>query len=180
MHICGDSEGLKRGNYEDFAGQWRDGVYNHRGGFCIWSYTPQLRSRYGAAIGEFFRDTGRPALIIYDDLSKQAVSYREVSLLRRPPEWSLSRWRVLSPQSFAGEDSEDHYEDGGEDERFARVNQTHGERWRLIDGIADHAASSRWHICLYPHERDSITDGQIFLSNLFNAGIRPAINVYFG
>jgi F0F1-type ATP synthase alpha subunit len=54
----------------------------------------------GAAIGEYFRDSGRPALIVYDDLSKQAVAYREVSLLRRPPGRDIS-WRcILLTQSF--------------------------------------------------------------------------------
>ncbi|MDD9139671.1 MAG: F0F1 ATP synthase subunit alpha [Candidatus Cardinium sp.] len=136
----------------------------------------------GAAIGEFFRDTGRNALVIYDDLSKQAVAYRELSLLlRRPPGREgfpgdvfylharlLERAaRIISndamassmndcPQSLQGK-----IKGGGSLTALPIVETQMGDVSAYI-----------------PTNVISITDGQIFLeTNLFNAGIRPAINV---
>lgn len=136
----------------------------------------------GAAIGEFFRDTGRPALIVYDDLSKQAVSYREVSLLlRRPP----------GREAYPGDV---FYLHSRLLERAAKINQNDS----IAQSMNDLPESIR-HIvkgggsltalpiietqagdvsAYIPTNVISITDGQIFLeSNLFNAGVRPAINV---
>ena len=136
----------------------------------------------GAAIGECFRDTGRPALIVYDDLSKQAVSYREVSLLlRRPP----------GREAYPGDV---FYLHSRLLERAAKINQNDS----IAQSMNDLPESIR-HIvkgggsltalpiietqagdvsAYIPTNVISITDGQIFLeSNLFNAGVRPAINV---
>ena len=136
----------------------------------------------GAARGEFFRDTGRPALIVYDDLSKQAVSYREVSLLlRRPP----------GREAYPGDV---FYLHSRLLERAAKINQNDS----IAQSMNDLPESIR-HIvkgggsltalpiietqagdvsAYIPTNVISITDGQIFLeSNLFNAGVRPAINV---
>ena len=136
----------------------------------------------GAAIGEFFRDTGRHALVIFDDLSKQAVSYREVSLLlRRPPGreaypgdifYLHSRLleraaKIISSQDIAQqmndipESIKDMVKGGGSLTALPIVETQAGDVSAYI-----------------PTNVISITDGQIFLeSNLFNAGIRPAINV---
>ena len=136
----------------------------------------------GAAIGEFFRDTGRPALIVYDDLSKQAVAYREVSLLlRRPP----------GREAYPGDV---FYLHSRLLERAAKINATDSvaqsmndlpESIRhLVKGGGSLTAlpiieTQAGDVSAYiPTNVISITDGQIFLeSNLFNAGIRPAINV---
>ncbi|MCL4108628.1 UNVERIFIED_CONTAM: hypothetical protein GTU68_006946 [Idotea baltica] len=118
----------------------------------------------GAAIGEFFRDTGRPALIIYDDLSKQAVAYREVSLLlRRPP----------GREAYPGDV---FYLHSRLLERAAKViNDDGGGSLTALPIIETQAGDVSAYI---PTNVISITDGQIFLeSNLFNSGIRPAINV---
>jgi len=136
----------------------------------------------GAAIGEFFRDTGRPALIVYDDLSKQAVSYREVSLLlRRPP----------GREAYPGDV---FYLHSRLLERAAKINQNDsiaqsmndlpesikhivkgGGSLTALPIIETQAGDVSAYI---PTNVISITDGQIFLeSNLFNAGVRPAINV---
>ncbi len=136
----------------------------------------------GAAIGEFFRDTGRSALIVYDDLSKQAVSYREVSLLlRRPP----------GREAYPGDI---FYLHSRLLERAAKVI-TSNEVARQMNDIPPSIKSmvkgggsltalpiietQAGDVSAYiPTNVISITDGQIFLeSNLFNAGIRPAINV---
>ena len=136
----------------------------------------------GAAIGEYFRDTGRPALVIYDDLSKQAVAYREVSLLlRRPPGreaypgdvfYLHSRLleraaKITSDDSIAREMNDlppslkDKVKGGGSLTALPIIETQAGDVSAYI-----------------PTNVISITDGQIFLeSNLFNAGIRPAINV---
>lgn len=136
----------------------------------------------GAAIGEYFRDTGRPALVIYDDLSKQAVAYREVSLLlRRPPGreaypgdvfYLHSRLleraaRVISSDAIAQKMNdlpaclEGKVKGGGSLTALPIIETQAGDVSAYI-----------------PTNVISITDGQIFLeSNLFNAGIRPAINV---
>jgi len=136
----------------------------------------------GAAIGEFFRDTGRPALIVYDDLSKQAVAYREVSLLlRRPP----------GREAYPGDV---FYLHSRLLERAAKVNASDsiasamndlpdslkgrvkgGGSLTALPIIETQAGDVSAYI---PTNVISITDGQIFLeSNLFNSGIRPAINV---
>jgi F-type H+-transporting ATPase subunit alpha len=136
----------------------------------------------GAAIGEFFRDTGKPALVVYDDLSKQAVAYREVSLLlRRPP----------GREAYPGDV---FYLHSRLLERAAKINKTDsiaqamndlpdsirplvkgGGSLTALPIIETQAGDVSAYI---PTNVISITDGQIFLeSNLFNAGVRPAINV---
>jgi len=136
----------------------------------------------GAAIGEYFRDTGRPALIVYDDLSKQAVAYREVSLLlRRPPGreafpgdvfYLHSRLlersaKIINSDAIAKnmndlpESLKDKVKGGGSLTALPIIETQAGDVSAYI-----------------PTNVISITDGQIFLeSDLFNAGIRPAINV---
>jgi len=136
----------------------------------------------GAAIGEYFRDTGRPALIIFDDLSKQAVAYREVSLLlRRPP----------GREAYPGDV---FYLHSRLLERAAKISQNDAIAQAMNDlpesirGIVKGGGSltalpiietQAGDVSAYiPTNVISITDGQIFLeSNLFNAGVRPAINV---
>src|SRR5476651_824375 len=136
----------------------------------------------GAAIGEFFRDTGRPALIVFDDLSKQAVAYREVSLLlRRPP----------GREAYPGDV---FYLHSRLLERAAKINasdtiaQAMNDLPESIRGLVKGGGSltalpiietQAGDVSAYiPTNVISITDGQIFLeSNLFNAGVRPAINV---
>jgi F-type H+-transporting ATPase subunit alpha len=136
----------------------------------------------GAAIGEYFRDTGRPALVVYDDLSKQAVAYREVSLLlRRPP----------GREAYPGDI---FYLHSRLLERAAKLNQQDAIAQQMNDlppslkGKVKGGGSltalpiietQAGDVSAYiPTNVISITDGQIFLeSNLFNAGIRPAINV---
>src|SRR5690606_22896369 len=136
----------------------------------------------GAAIGEYFRDTGRHALIIYDDLSKQAVAYREVSLLlRRPP----------GREAYPGDV---FYLHSRLLERAAKINRNDsvvknmndvpeslrpmlkgGGSLTALPIIETQAGDVSAYI---PTNVISITDGQIFLqSNLFNQGVRPAIDV---
>ncbi|MFN8416644.1 MAG: F0F1 ATP synthase subunit alpha [Cytophagaceae bacterium] len=136
----------------------------------------------GAAIGEYFRDTGRPALVVYDDLSKQAVAYREVSLLlRRPP----------GREAYPGDV---FYLHSRLLERAAKINKSDsiaanmndlpeclkgkvkgGGSLTALPIIETQAGDVSAYI---PTNVISITDGQIFLeSNLFNSGVRPAINV---
>ena len=136
----------------------------------------------GASIGEFFRDTGRPALVVYDDLSKQAVAYREVSLLlRRPP----------GREAYPGDV---FYLHSRLLERAAKINKSDtiaqqmndlpksikplvkgGGSLTALPIIETQAGDVSAYI---PTNVISITDGQIFLeTNLFNSGIRPAINV---
>jgi F-type H+/Na+-transporting ATPase subunit alpha len=136
----------------------------------------------GAAIGEYFRDTGRPALVVYDDLSKQAVAYREVSLLlRRPP----------GREAYPGDV---FYLHSRLLERAAKINASDV----IANQMNDLPASLKGRVkgggsltalpiietqagdvsAYIPTNVISITDGQIFLeSNLFNSGVRPAINV---
>jgi len=136
----------------------------------------------GAAIGEFFRDTGRPALVVYDDLSKQAVAYREVSLLlRRPP----------GREAYPGDV---FYLHSRLLERAAKINasQDVAEKMNDLPPSIKHLVKGGGSLTALPIIETqagdvsayiptnviSITDGQIFLeSNLFNSGIRPAINV---
>ena len=138
----------------------------------------------GASIGEFFRDTGRPALIIYDDLSKQAVAYREVSLLlRRPPGREAYPGDVFYLHSRLLERAAKVIDN---DEIAKSMNDLPKN---LLDaGIVKGGGSltalpiietQAGDVSAYiPTNVISITDGQIFLeSNLFNSGVRPAINV---
>ncbi len=138
----------------------------------------------GAAIGEYFRDTGRPALIIYDDLSKQAVAYREVSLLlRRPPGreaypgdvfYLHSRLLERAAKIIDNDEIANDMNDLPESLKKAGIVKGGGSLTALPI-IETQAADVSAYI---PTNVISITDGQIFLeSNLFNAGIRPAINV---
>ena len=136
----------------------------------------------GAAIGEFFRDTGRPALIIYDDLSKQAVAYREVSLLlRRPPGREAYPGDVFYLHSRLLERAAKVI---GKDEVARNMNDLPESIKHLVKGGGSLTAlpiieTQAGDVSAYiPTNVISITDGQIFLEgNLFNAGIRPAINV---
>ena len=138
----------------------------------------------GAAIGEFFRDTGRPALIIFDDLSKQAVAYREVSLLlRRPPGREAYPGDVFYLHSRLLERAAKVIDN---DEIARSMNDLPDslKNSGLVKGGGSLTAlpiieTQAGDVSAYiPTNVISITDGQIFLeSNLFNAGIRPAINV---
>ncbi len=136
----------------------------------------------GACIGEFFRDTGRPALIIYDDLSKQAVAYREVSLLlRRPPGREAYPGDVFYLHSRLLERAAKVISD---DKVAKNMNDVPPSIKHLVKGGGSLTAlpiieTQAGDVSAYiPTNVISITDGQIFLeSNLFNAGIRPAINV---
>ncbi|MGY8885213.1 MAG: F0F1 ATP synthase subunit alpha [Flavobacteriales bacterium] len=136
----------------------------------------------GAAIGEYFRDTGRPALIIYDDLSKQAVAYREVSLLlRRPPGREAYPGDVFYLHSRLLERSAKVIND---DSIAKEMNDLPESLRPLVKGGGSLTAlpiieTQAGDVSAYiPTNVISITDGQIFLeSDLFNAGVRPAINV---
>jgi F-type H+-transporting ATPase subunit alpha len=136
----------------------------------------------GAAIGEFFRDTGRPALIIYDDLSKQAVAYREVSLLlRRPPGREAYPGDVFYLHSRLLERAAKVISD---DNVAKNMNDVPDSIKHLVKGGGSLTAlpiieTQAGDVSAYiPTNVISITDGQIFLeTNLFNSGIRPAINV---
>ena len=136
----------------------------------------------GAAIGEFFRDTGRPALIIYDDLSKQAVAYREVSLLlRRPPGREAYPGDVFYLHSRLLERAAKIIAD---DTIASQMNDLPPSLKGLVKGGGSLTAlpiieTQAGDVSAYiPTNVISITDGQIFLEgDLFNAGIRPAINV---
>ncbi|MFY0607920.1 MAG: F0F1 ATP synthase subunit alpha [Cyclobacteriaceae bacterium] len=136
----------------------------------------------GAAIGEFFRDTGRPALVIYDDLSKQAVSYREVSLLlRRPPGREAYPGDVFYLHSRLLERAAKVINN---DELAAQMNDLPESLKGKVKGGGSLTAlpiieTQAGDVSAYiPTNVISITDGQIFLeTNLFNSGIRPAINV---
>jgi len=136
----------------------------------------------GAAIGEYFRDTGRPALVIYDDLSKQAVSYREVSLLlRRPPGREAYPGDVFYLHSRLLERAAKIINN---DEIARNMNDLPNSIKHLVKGGGSLTAlpiieTQAGDVSAYiPTNVISITDGQIFLeTNLFNSGIRPAINV---
>ena len=136
----------------------------------------------GAAIGEFFRDTGRDALIIYDDLSKQAVSYREVSLLlRRPPGREAYPGDVFYLHSRLLERAAKIIES---DEVAKNMNDLPESIRHMVKGGGSLTAlpiieTQAGDVSAYiPTNVISITDGQIFLeSALFNSGVRPAINV---
>jgi F-type H+-transporting ATPase subunit alpha len=136
----------------------------------------------GAAIGEYFRDTGRPALIIYDDLSKQAVAYREVSLLlRRPPGREAYPGDVFYLHSRLLERAAKVIND---DSVAVQMNDVPDSLKGMIKGGGSLTAlpiieTQAGDVSAYiPTNVISITDGQIFLeSDLFNSGVRPAINV---
>jgi F-type H+/Na+-transporting ATPase subunit alpha len=136
----------------------------------------------GAAIGEFFRDTGRPALVIYDDLSKQAVAYREVSLLlRRPPGREAYPGDVFYLHSRLLERAAKIINNDG---IAANMNDLPPSLKGVVKGGGSLTAlpiieTQANDVSAYiPTNVISITDGQIFLeTNLFNSGIRPAINV---
>ncbi|MCX7862220.1 MAG: F0F1 ATP synthase subunit alpha [Bacteroidales bacterium] len=136
----------------------------------------------GCAIGEFFRDTGRHALIIYDDLSKQAVSYREVSLLlRRPPGREAYPGDIFYLHSRLLERAAKIIES---DEVARQMNDIPESIRHMVKGGGSLTAlpiieTQAGDVSAYiPTNVISITDGQIYLeSNLFNAGVRPAINV---
>ncbi|MFM8849102.1 MAG: F0F1 ATP synthase subunit alpha, partial [Cytophagales bacterium] len=136
----------------------------------------------GASIGEFFRDTGRPALGIYDDLSKQAVAYREVSLLlRRPPGREAYPGDVFYLHSRLLERAAKVINN---DEIARNMNDLPASIKHLVKGGGSLTAlpiieTQANDVSAYiPTNVISITDGQIFLeTNLFNSGIRPAINV---
>ncbi len=136
----------------------------------------------GAAIGEYFRDTGRPALIVFDDLSKQAVAYREVSLLlRRPPGREAYPGDVFYLHSRLLERSAKVIND---DEIAKNMNDLPDSLKDVVKGGGSLTAlpiieTQAGDVSAYiPTNVISITDGQIFLtSDLFNSGVRPAINV---
>ncbi len=136
----------------------------------------------GAAIGEFFRDTGRPALVIYDDLSKQAVAYRQVSLLlRRPPGREAYPGDVFYLHSRLLERAA---KINGSDAIAKQMNDLPPSLEGKVKGGGSLTAlpiieTQAGDVSAYiPTNVISITDGQIFLeTNLFNSGIRPAINV---
>ena len=136
----------------------------------------------GAAVGEFFRDTGRPALVVYDDLSKQAVAYREVSLLlRRPPGREAYPGDVFYLHSRLLERAAKVI---GEDSIAKDMNDLPYSLKDMVKGGGSLTAlpiieTQAGDVSAYiPTNVISITDGQIFLeSNLFLSGIRPAINV---
>jgi F-type H+-transporting ATPase subunit alpha len=136
----------------------------------------------GAAVGEFFRDSGRPALIVFDDLSKQAVAYREVSLLlRRPPGREAYPGDVFYLHSRLLERAAKIIAD---DTIASQMNDLPPSIKHLVKGGGSLTAlpiieTQAGDVSAYiPTNVISITDGQIFLEgDLFNAGIRPAINV---
>jgi len=136
----------------------------------------------GASIGEYFRDTGRPALIIYDDLSKQAVAYREISLLlRRPPGREAYPGDVFYLHSRLLERAAKVIND---DAIAKEMNDLPEPLKPIVKGGGSLTAlpiieTQAGDVSAYiPTNVISITDGQIFLeSDLFNSGVRPAINV---
>ncbi|WP_213521149.1 F0F1 ATP synthase subunit alpha [Nonlabens sp.] len=136
----------------------------------------------GAAIGEYFRDTGRPALIVFDDLSKQAVAYREVSLLlRRPPGREAYPGDVFFLHSRLLERAAKVINN---DEIAANMNDLPDSLKPIVKGGGSLTAlpiieTQAGDVSAYiPTNVISITDGQIFLDgDLFNSGVRPAINV---
>ena len=136
----------------------------------------------GAAIGEYFRDTGRPALIVYDDLSKQAVAYREVSLLlRRPPGREAYPGDVFYLHSRLLERA---CKVIANDEIAKNMNDLPDSLKGIVKGGGSLTAlpiieTQAGDVSAYiPTNVISITDGQIFLDgDLFNSGVRPAINV---
>ena len=136
----------------------------------------------GAAIGEYFRDTGRPALVVYDDLSKQAVAYREVSLILRRPSgreaypgdvfYLHSRLLERAAKIINQQEVAEHMNDLP---ASLKGKVKAGGSLTALPIIETQAGDVSAYI---PTNVISITDGQIYLeSGLFNAGVRPAINV---
>ena len=136
----------------------------------------------GAAIGEYFRDTGRHALVVYDDLSKQAVAYREVSLILRRPSgreaypgdvfYLHSRLLERAAKIIAQQEVAEQMNDLPE---CLKGKVKAGGSLTALPSIETQAGDVSAYI---PTNVISITDGQIYLeSSLFNAGFRPAINV---
>ena len=128
----------------------------------------------GCTMGEYFRDRGEDALIIYDDLSKQAVAYRQISLLlRRPPgreaypgDVFYLHSRLLERASRVSEEAASKFTNGEVTGKTGSLTAL-----PIIETLAGDVSA------FVPTNVISITDGQIFLeSNLFNAGIRPAVN----
>ena len=136
----------------------------------------------GAAIGEYFSDTGRPALIVFADLSKQAVAYREVSLLlRRPPGREAYPGDVFFLHSRLLERAAKVIND---DKIASEMNDLPASLKSVVKGGGSLTAlpiieTQAGDVSAYiPTNVISITDGQIFLDgDLFNSGVRPAINV---
>jgi F-type H+/Na+-transporting ATPase subunit alpha len=136
----------------------------------------------GAAIGEYFRDSGRPALIVFDDLSKQAVAYREISLLlRRPPGREAYPGDVFYLHSRLLERAAKVIND---DKIASEMNDLPDSLKGIVKGGGSLTAlpiieTQAGDVSAYiPTNVISITDGQIFLDgDLFNSGVRPAINV---
>jgi F-type H+-transporting ATPase subunit alpha len=136
----------------------------------------------GAAIGEYFRDTGRPAMIVYDDLSKQAIAYREISLLlRRPPGREAYPGDVFYLHSRLLERSSKVI---GDNKIASQMNDLPDNLKDKVKGNGSLTAlpiieTQAGDVSAYiPTNVISITDGQIFLtSDLFNSGVRPAIDV---
>lgn len=136
----------------------------------------------GAAVGEYFRDTGRHALVVYDDLSKQAVAYREVSLILRRPSgreaypgdvfYLHSRLLERAAKIIAQQEVASQMNDLPES---LRTEVKGGGSLTALPIIETQAGDVSAYI---PTNVISITDGQIFLeTDLFNQGVRPAINV---
>ncbi len=136
----------------------------------------------GAAIGEYFRDTGRHALVIFDDLSKQAVAYRELSLLlKRPPGREAYPGDVFYLHSRLLERSAKIIDD---DKIARQMNNIPEQLKPMVEGGGSLTAlpiieTQAGDVSAYiPTNVISITDGQIFLdTDLFNSGVRPAIDV---
>src|SRR5690606_27537710 len=136
----------------------------------------------GAAIGEFFRDTGRPALVVYDDLSKQAVAYREVSLLlRRPPGREAYPGDVFYLHSRLLERGAKIIDN---DDIVRKINDLLPSIRHMVKGVVSLTAlpiieTQAGDVSAYiPTNVFYITDGHIFVEvNLFYSGIRPANNV---
>jgi F-type H+-transporting ATPase subunit alpha len=134
----------------------------------------------GAAVGEYFRDLGKPALIVYDDLSKQAVAYREVSLLlRRPPGREAYPGDVFYLHSRLLERAAKVIADDNIAKQMNDLPASLKDKVRGGGSALPIIETQAGDVSAYiPTNVISITDGQIFLeSDLFNSGIRPAINV---
>ena len=152
-------------NFKNFRGSWCTKIYNDVAATASDSAPLQFLAPYtGCTIGEYFRDNGMHALIVYDDLSKQAVAYRQMSLLlRRPP----------GREAYPGDV---FYLHSRLLERAAKLNdKSGGGSLTALPIIETQAGDVSAYI---PTNVISITDGQIFLeTELFNQGIRPAVNV---
>ena len=170
LHLCRDrAEALhRRADRAHAGGERRDGIFHRRGRHRVRPGAAAVpRALYtGATMGEFFRDNGMHAVIFYDDLSKQAVAYRQMSLLlRRPPGREAYPGDVFYLHSAACWSGRRRCRDANR----RRVSLT------ALPVIETQAGDVSAYI---PTNVISITDGQIFLeSELFFRGIRPAVNV---